>query len=75
MRHHLPLAVQFQLYLSTGPLTRSLLPSYSQCSTRSVEIFQYIKPASVAELDARPMEDQEVAGPTLAGSATFFCGD
>ena len=30
---------------------------------------------SVAQLDARPTEDQEVAGLTPAGSATFFHGD
>ena len=27
------------------------------------------------QLDARPTGDQEVAGSTPAGSATFFCGD
>ena len=31
--------------------------------------------ASVAQLDARPTDDQEVAGSTPAGSATFFRGD
>ena len=31
--------------------------------------------ASVAQLDARPTGDQEVAGSTPAGSATFFRGD
>ena len=31
--------------------------------------------ASVTKLDARPTGDQEVAGSTLAGSATFFRGD
>ena len=31
--------------------------------------------ASVAQLDARQTGDQEVAGSTLAGLATFFCGD
>ena len=30
---------------------------------------------SVAQLDACPTGDREVAGLTLAGSATFFCGD
>ena len=34
-----------------------------------------ILPASVAQLDAHPTGDQEVAGLTPAGSATFFCGD
>ena len=29
----------------------------------------------MAQLDARPTGDQEVAGSTPAGSATFFCGD
>ena len=29
----------------------------------------------VAKLDARPTGDQEVAGSTSAGSATFFRGD
>ena len=32
-------------------------------------------PASVAQLDACPTDDQEVAGLTPAGSATFFRGD
>ena len=31
-------------------------------------------PASVAQLDARPTGDQEIAGSTPAGSPTFFCG-
>ena len=31
--------------------------------------------ASVAQLDARPTGDQEFAGSTPAGSATFFRGD
>ena len=33
------------------------------------------KPASVAQLDARPTGDQEVAGSTPTRSATFFHGD
>ena len=32
-------------------------------------------PDSVAELDARPTGDQEVASSTPAGSAIFFRGD
>ena len=32
-------------------------------------------PTSVAQMDARPTSDQEVAGSTPAGSATFFRGD
>ena len=32
-------------------------------------------PASVAQLDARPAGDQEVAGSTPAGTAKFFRGD
>ena len=35
----------------------------------------YSKLASVAQLDALPTGDQEVAGLTHAGSATFFHGD
>ena len=31
--------------------------------------------APVAQLDARPTENQELAGSTPAGLATFFCGD
>ena len=31
--------------------------------------------ASVAQLDARPAGDQEVAVSAPAESATFFCGD
>ena len=38
-------------------------------------LFQYIGPASVAQLDARPTGDQEVVGSITAGSATFFRGD
>ena len=34
-----------------------------------------LPPASVAQLDARPTGDQEVAGSTPAEVATFFCGD
>ena len=34
-----------------------------------------VEPASVAQLDARPIGDQESAGLTPAGSATFFRGD
>ena len=33
------------------------------------------KPASVAQLDARPTGDQNVAGSTPAGSVTLFRGD
>ena len=32
-------------------------------------------PALVAQLDALLTDDQEVAGSTPAGLATFFCGD
>ena len=34
-----------------------------------------ISPASVAQLDARPTGDQEVAGLPPSRSATFFHGD
>ena len=34
-----------------------------------------VLPASVAQLDARPTGDHEVAGLTHAGSGTFFHGD
>ena len=37
--------------------------------------YQYVWPASVAQLDARPTGDQEVAGSTPAGSAIFFRRD
>ena len=33
------------------------------------------KPASVAQLDARPTDDYEVAGSTPPGFATFIRGD
>ena len=36
---------------------------------------QEVMPGSVAQLDACPTEDQEVAGSTPAKSATFFHGD
>ena len=39
------------------------------------KIFQNVVWVSVAQLDARPTEDEEVAGSTPAGSATFFHGD
>ena len=42
-------------------------------------MFQYyirrVLPDSVAQSDARPTGDHEVAGSTPAGSATFFHGD
>ena len=37
--------------------------------------FEDIMPAFVAQLDAHSTGDQEVAGLTPAGLATFFCGD
>ena len=37
--------------------------------------FKFFWPASVAQLDARPTGDQEVAGLNPVWSATFFCGD
>ena len=43
--------------------------------TRLFNSLIHIEPASVAQLDARPTGDQEVAGSTPAGSATFFRGD
>ena len=33
------------------------------------------EPATVAQLDARPAGDQEIADSTPAGLATFFLGD
>ena len=41
----------------------------------SCTLLPYGKPAFVAQLDARPTGDQDVAGSTHAGSATFFRGD
>ena len=38
-------------------------------------MFTCLQPASLARLDARPTDDQEVAGSTPAGSAAFFRGD
>ena len=35
----------------------------------------HLLPASVAQLDARPTGDQEVAGSTPTGLATFLRGD
>ena len=35
----------------------------------------YCGPTSVAQLDARPTGDEEVAGSTPAGSEKFFHGD
>ena len=39
------------------------------------EFVSHGKPASVAQLDACQTGDQEVAGSTPSGSATFFRGD
>ena len=44
------------------------------CSHKPTSL-PYCQPASVAQSDARPTGDQEVAGSTPAGSATFFRGD
>ena len=38
-------------------------------------IIIHVMPTSVAQLNARPTGDQEIAGPTPAGPATFFRGD
>ena len=45
------------------------------CTPRSpmLHVMQ-VRPASVAQLDARPSGDQEVAGSAPASSATFFHG-
>ena len=37
--------------------------------------FDDVMPALVAQFDAHMTGDQEVAGSTPAGLATFFCGD
>ena len=45
-------------------------------SKRNADVFECkLKPASVAQLNARPTGDQEVAGSTSTESATFFRGD
>ena len=36
---------------------------------------QSVVPVSVAQLDVHPTDDQEFAGSTPCGSATFFRGD
>ena len=38
-------------------------------------LYGFSSPDSVAKLNARPTGDQEVAGSTPTGSATFFRGD
>ena len=43
--------------------------------TFDVVNYLYLAPASAAQLDAHPTGDQEVAGLTPAGSATFCRGD
>ena len=40
-----------------------------------IKIINFALPASVAQLDARPTGDQEVAGSTSTGPATFFRGE
>ena len=52
--------------------------SHPLSSALSETIFSTINvnvPAPVAQLDARPTGDQEVAGSNLVGSATFFRED
>ena len=41
----------------------------------SKSVRAFIWPALVAQLNTHPPDDQEVAGLTPAGSATFFHGD
>ena len=45
------------------------------CSVRIGALYLTRETASVAKLDAHPTGDQEVAGSTPIGSATFFRGD
>ena len=53
-----------------------LLASYRFIlSTRACRSKHLTQPASVAQLDARPTGDQEVAGSISARSATLFRGD
>ena len=46
-----------------------------QGGTSDAVLYMYFRPALMAYLDARPADDQEVAGSTLARSTTLFCGD
>ena len=73
------------LHLQCGSLKKikgsfKLAPCQSLVVVFSVFFFFFFfvvvfLPVSVAQLDARPIGDQEVAGSTPAGSATFFLGD
>ena len=57
-----------------GFIAQSFLLSLFHCL--SMTRFSSLgKLASVAQLDAQPTGDQEVAGLTQVRSATFFCGD
>ena len=51
-------------------ISKSSLAFHSNCYHSFTD-----KMAPVAQLDACLTGDQEVAGSTLAGLATFFCGD
>ena len=54
----------------------ALIQSNSAKKTVSLLNWNYYNiPASVTQLDVHPTGDQEVAGSTPAGTATFFRGD
>ena len=56
--------------------TRSFMLDRRGCLKASrQDVSVQIKPASVAQLDARPTGDQEVVGSTPAWSTAFFHGD
>ena len=56
-------------------LTRKMILAKCFCFLSSKGSFLKERAGLVTQLDARPTSDQEVAGLTLAGLATFFRGD
>ena len=59
-------------------MLKILVNHLKDCPGKSVNRLTYLlkmRPASVAQFDARPTGDEEIAGLTPVGLATFFCGD
>ena len=51
------------------------ISGFSRTRVKSVHLAPFLNLASVAQLDAHPTGDQEVAGLTPTRLATFFHGD
>ena len=59
-------------FLKESHTNRNEYTSHLRIEPVQGDIQLTLQPASMAQLDAGPTGDQEVAGSTLAGSATFF---